>query len=162
MNWLDITILIVAGIGLIKGLYDGMIRQIVALVALVVGVYLYSAAGAWLSGYLTALNWFPPAAVSIISSFIGFVIVVAIVLLAGKIVNSLINATPLSFLNHLGGGLLGLILTIVFISLIFNIIEMFDTQSVILSQTAKVESKFYFQIKNFIPTIFPGNLFPVK
>ncbi|MDR1814080.1 MAG: CvpA family protein [Tannerella sp.] len=160
MNWLDITILIILGLGLIKGLYDGMIKQIVALGALIVGIYLCSSVAEWLHGYLEALEWFPKGGVMIASYFLGFVLVVAIILLAGNIVNRLISATPLSFLNHLGGGVLGLAMTVLFISLIFNVIEMFDTNSIILSQELKIESKYYQYIKDLIPSFFPGKLFP--
>jgi membrane protein required for colicin V production len=162
MNWLDITILVILGIGLIKGLHDGMVRQIVACGAMIVGVYLCSAAGSWLRSYLEGLTWFPQGAVPVVSYFLGFVLVVAIVLLAGAIVNRIVEATPLSFLNHLCGALLGTLLTVLFISLIFNVIEMFDTGSVILSQEVKVESKYYQIIRDIIPSYFPGKLFPPK
>ena len=35
MNWLDITLLCLAGIGFVKGLFDGIIKQVVSLIALV-------------------------------------------------------------------------------------------------------------------------------
>ena len=31
MNWLDITLLCLAGIGFVKGLFDGIIKQVVSL-----------------------------------------------------------------------------------------------------------------------------------
>jgi membrane protein required for colicin V production len=159
MNWLDITILVILGIGLIKGLHDGMVRQIVACGAMIAGVYLCSAVGEWLRGYLDGIDWFPKQATAIISYFLGFVLVVAVVLLAGSIVNRLISATPLSFLNHLGGGIIGFALTVVFLSLLFNVIEMFDKTSFIISQEVKIESKYYQYIKDIIPNFFPGKLF---
>ena len=36
MNWLDITLLCLAGIGFVKGLFDGIIKQVVSLIALVI------------------------------------------------------------------------------------------------------------------------------
>ena len=33
MNWLDITLLCLAGIGFVKGLFDGIIKQVVSLIA---------------------------------------------------------------------------------------------------------------------------------
>lgn len=41
MNWLDITLLCLAGIGFVKGLFDGVIKQVVSLIALLVGIFLY-------------------------------------------------------------------------------------------------------------------------
>ena len=159
MNWLDIVILCLVGAGLIKGLFDGVIRQVAALVAFIVGIYLCAGVARWLCGYLNQLEWFPGQAVLFTSYFLGFVLIVGVVLLAGFVVHKMIDATPLSILNHLAGGLLGLLLMILFISFILNVIEMFDTGSDLLPQETKVESHLYYTIKKIIPTIFPGNLF---
>jgi membrane protein required for colicin V production len=101
MNWLDIVILCLLGVGLIKGLYDGVIKQVVSLVALIVGIYLCSGVAKWLCDYLIQLDWFPQGAVVVASYFLGFIIIVGIIVLAGRIVHRIIDATPLSIFNHL-------------------------------------------------------------
>ena len=53
MNWLDITLLCLAGIGFVKGLFDGIIKQVVSLIALVVAIFFCSKAAAWLKGYIS-------------------------------------------------------------------------------------------------------------
>jgi len=162
MNWFDIIILCLCGAGLIKGLIDGMIKQIVSLVALIIGVYLCAGVAGWLCGYSSQLSWFPPNAAVPVSYFLGFVLIVGTVLLAGNIIHRLISVTPLSILNHLIGGFIGLVLMLLFISVILNIMEIVDMQSTVLSQEIKVESRFYSLIKNIIPAVFPGNLFEIK
>jgi membrane protein required for colicin V production len=162
MNWLDILILILTGVGLIKGLIDGMIKQAVSLLALVAGIYLCAWAGELLSGYLSQYQWFPQKYLKIISCFLGFVLISSMVILAGKFVDMLISATPLGIINHLVGGIVGLAIMVVVISLIFNVLEIFDKNSAILSQEIKVESRFYLYVKNIIPSFFPGNLFGLK
>ena len=162
MNWLDIVVLCLLGAGLLKGLFDGMIKQLVAVAAFIIGLYLCAGAAQWLCGYLNQLEWFPGQAVFFTSYFLGFVLIVGIVLLAGFIVHKMISVTPLSIINHLGGGLVGLLLMVLFISFLLNLIEMFDATSTLLSQEIKSESRFYYIIKNIIPTIFPGNLFELK
>ena len=162
MNWLDITILCLCGVGLIKGLFDGMIKQVVALAALIIGLYLCSGVSGWLCGYATDLAWFPPKAVVPVSYVLGFILIVGIVLLAGNIVHRLISATPLGFFNHLIGGFLGVVLMVLFISVVFNIMEVVDIKSTFLSQELKVESRFYDIIRSIIPSVFPGNLFEIK
>ena len=59
MNWLDITLLCLAGIGFVKGLFDGIIKQVVSLIALVIAIFFCGKAAAWLKGYILALGWFP-------------------------------------------------------------------------------------------------------
>jgi membrane protein required for colicin V production len=159
MNWLDITILILAAAGLIKGLIDGIIRQAVSLAAFVMGIYLCREVAASLSELLMKLDWFPKDYVGFTSYFTGFVLIVSVVLLAGNIVHRLVSATPLSIFNHLTGGFLGLVFMAFFISLIFNGLELLDKNSSLLSQELKVESRFYYMIKNIIPSLLPGNLF---
>ena len=162
MNWLDITILILIGLGLIKGLFDGMIKQVASLAALIVGIYLCSGVAGWLQGLIPQSDKFPPQAVVMTSYIIGFVLIVGLVLSVGAIVNRMVNATPLGIFNHVIGGALGLILMILFISLVFNVLEQMDTKSVWLSQEIKVESRFYFLIKSIVADFLPGNLFTVK
>jgi len=161
MNWLDITLLCLAGIGFLKGLFDGVIKQVVSLIALVLGIFFCGMAAAWLRGYIVSLGWFPEEAVTIISYVLGFLLIVGILLLAGNIVHRLINVTPLSILNHIAGGLFGLLVMVLFMSLAFNLLEIIDRSSIIINADTKVESRFYYTVKEILPTIFPNNLFPI-
>jgi len=161
MNWLDIVIVCLAGIGIVKGLFDGIIKQVVSLIALLAGIFLCGMAAAWLRDYIVDLNWLPPGGVTILSYVLGFFLIVGIVLLAGQIVHKLIGATPLSVVNHFFGGVFGFLLMIFFLSLCFNLIELIDTGSVLIKMQAKMDSRFYYPLKELIPTIFPGNLFAI-
>ena len=162
MNWLDITLLCLAGIGFVKGLFDGMINQVVSLIALLVAIFFCAKAAAWLKGYIIALGWFPPEGITILSYVAGFILIMGVVLLAGEVVHRVIGVTPLSILNHLAGGFLGLGLMIVFVSLLLNILEGIDRGSVLIPRESKVESRFYNSVKDIVPTIYPGNLFSWK
>jgi membrane protein required for colicin V production len=159
MNWLDLVILCLCIVGLVKGLYDGMIKQVVALCALIIGIYLCSGVASWLNTYLQQLEWFQPKIVVPASYFLGFALIVGIILLAGNVVHRLVSATPLSIINHLCGGLVGLLMMILFISFTLILIEIVDSQSAIIPQEIKTESRFYFAVKNIIPSVLPGNLF---
>ena len=56
MNWLDITLLCLAGIGFVKGLFDGVIKQVVSLIALVIAIFFCGKAAAWLKGYILVFS----------------------------------------------------------------------------------------------------------
>ncbi len=159
MNWLDIVILCLAGIGLVKGLFDGLIKQVVSLVALVLGIVFCGMAASWLRGYLIGFDWLPEGGVSVLSYILGFLLIVGVVLAAGEIVSRLVSVTPLSVVNHLAGGLFGALAMVLFISLCFNLLELIDKGSVLIHNEAKVESRFYYSVKVIVPTIFPHNLF---
>ena len=159
MNWLDITLLCLAGIGFGKGLFDGFIKQVVSLIALVAAIFLCGEAAGWLRGYIVALGWFPEQGVSILSYVAGFILIMGVLVLAGEIVTKVIDATPLSIINHLGGGALGLLLVLLFTSLSLNLLDLVDRSGVFISQETKVESRFYEPIRQIVPTIYPHNLF---
>ena len=82
-----------------------------------------------------------------------------VILLAGEILTRVVGATPLSVLNHLVGGVLGLCFMMAFVSLLLNSMEMIDKGSVLIPRQAKVESRFYNSVKEIIPTIYFQNLF---
>ena len=159
MNWLDITLLCLAGIGFVKGLFDGVIKQVVSLIALLVGIFFCTKAALWLRGYILALGWFPEQGVTVLSYVAGFLLIVGVILLAGEILTRVVGATPLSVLNHLAGGVLGLCCMMAFISLLLNGMEVIDKGSVLIPRGAKVESRFYNSVKEIIPTIYFQNLF---
>ncbi|RHJ93031.1 CvpA family protein [Parabacteroides bouchesdurhonensis] len=159
MNWLDITLLCLAGIGFVKGLFDGVIKQVVSLIALVVAIFFCGKAAAWLKGYIIATGWFPAEGVTVLSYIAGFLLIVGVFLLAGEVVHRIVGATPLSILNHIAGGLFGLVVVMIFTSLLLNILEFIDRGSVLIPREAKIESRFYYSVKQVVPTIFPSNLF---
>ncbi|MDH6356889.1 CvpA family protein [Parabacteroides sp. PF5-9] len=159
MNWLDIILLCLAVIGLMKGLFDGIIKQVISLIALIIGIILCGKAAAWLKGYIIALDWFSESWVSIISYILGFIIVITVILVAGEIIHRVIGATPLSVLNHLAGAFFGVIVMALFASLCFNLFELIDTSSTLIPMHTKMESRLYYPIKEIIPTVFPHNLF---
>ena len=159
MNWLDITLLCLAGIGFVKGLFDGVIKQVVSLIALLVGIFFCTKAALWLRGYILALGWFPEQGVTVLSYVAGFLLIVGVILLAGEILTRVVGATPLSVLNHLVGGVLGLCFMMAFVSLLLNIMVMIEKVSVLIPRQAKVESRFYNSVKEIIPTIYFQNLF---
>ncbi|GHV51299.1 hypothetical protein FACS1894181_12960 [Bacteroidia bacterium] len=161
MNWLDIVILCLAGAGLVKGLFDGAIKQVVSLIALVVGIFFCGKVANWLRDFISGWG-LPETGVSILSYVLGFLLIVAILVLAGEVVHRVIDVTPLSILNHLGGGFFGLLIMILSLSLLFNLLEIIDSRSILISVEAKVESHFYFFVKQIVPTIFPRGIFSIS
>ena len=91
MNWLDITLLCLAGIGFVKGLFDGVIKQVVSLIALLVGIFFCTKAALWLRGYILALGWFPEQGVTVLSYVAGFLLIVGVILLAGEILTRVVG-----------------------------------------------------------------------
>lgn len=159
MNWLDIVLLCLAGIGFLKGLFDGMIKQVVSLIALVIAIYFCEEVALRVEGYIVQLDWFSAESARLISYLVGFILILGVIVFAGEIIHRFIAATPLSLFNHLGGGALGLIVMLLFLSLGLNVLEIVAKNSSFIAPETKMESHLYFPIKEIVPTIYPHKLF---
>ena len=162
MNWLDIVVLCLAGFGFEKGLSEGIIRQVVSLIALLAAIFCCAEVADWLRKYIVELNLFPEFWVTILSYVFGFMLIIGILKLVGDLMSKVIGVTPLSLLNHLLGGLFGLMFMMFFMSLLLNVVERIDRNSTWIARETKNESRFYSQIQQIVPTIFPPNLFTLE
>lgn len=162
MNWLDIVLVCLAGIGLVKGLFDGVIKQVVSLMVLVAATFFCTKAAVWVRGYIVAMGWFPEEAVTIVSYVAGFALIMGVMMPAGEIVHRVIGMTPLGLLNHIAGGVFGICLMTLSLSLLLNVLEMVDRRSALIPRELKMESRFYAPVKEIIPTIYPADLFSWK
>ncbi len=162
MNWLDIVLVCLAGFGFVKGLSEGIIRQVVSLIALLAAIFCCAEVADWLRKYIVELNLFPAFWVTILSYVFGFMLIVGILKLVGDLMSKVIGVTPLSLLNHLLGGVFGLMFMMFFMSLLLNVVERIDRNSRWIARETKEESRFYSQIQQIVPTIFPSNLFTLE
>ncbi|GAB4430034.1 MAG: CvpA family protein [Chloroflexi bacterium OHK40] len=108
MNTLDYTILIGAGLFVILGLYWGLIRQVLALVGLVVGVAMAGRYGPTVADWLSSFVADP-----VFAGAVGFLAVLLLVSATASLLASLLRIFAgllfLGWLDHLLGGVLGLV-----------------------------------------------------
>jgi len=158
MNWLDIAFLCLVLAGVVKGWSDGLIRQIVLLIALVVAICFCSVSAIYIGDFIAQSGWFPKKAINVVSHVIAFTLIVTIITIAGSIIHRMIAVTPLNLLNHLAGSIVGLIFTLAIISLTINVFENIDRDIALIPPKSKTESRYYAHIKAFIPMIYPKGL----
>ncbi|NTW00450.1 MAG: CvpA family protein [Oscillochloris sp.] len=108
MNNLDVTLLIGAGLFVALGVYWGLIRQVLAIVGLVVGVAMAGRYGsniaAWLSSFIT-----DPDLAGIIGFLAVLLMVSATTSLIASVLRIFVGLLFLGWLDHLLGGVLGFI-----------------------------------------------------
>jgi membrane protein required for colicin V production len=108
MNTLDTTLLIGAAIFVLLGIYWGLIRQVLAITGLIVGVALAGRYGSnvaeWLSSFIP-----DPSLTGIIGFLAVLLLVSTIASLAASLLRIFVGLLFLGWLDHLLGGLLGLI-----------------------------------------------------
>jgi membrane protein required for colicin V production len=105
MNWLDIMLLVIVILTAIVGIFKGLVRQVIGLVAVIAGLVL---ASLYYEGGAGLFDPFVKNA--LLSNFLGFLFIFVIVLVAGAILGHLITKAmkgPLAFANRLFGGVFG-------------------------------------------------------
>ena len=151
MNTLDLIILGVTALFLLLGLKKGFIISIATLTGLVAGVYAaiyFSTFAGRLIGkfFQTDSFWLPYA-----SFALTFVAVLAGVYFIGKMLEKVVDLSGLGILNHLAGGILGILKGLLLLSIVFYLIRMADIENRIISKKARQESMFYNPVANVFP-----------
>jgi membrane protein required for colicin V production len=106
MNWLDVVLLAILAASVAMSFRKGLSREVIGLasvvLAIVLGIWFYGAAGAWLIPYLSS---------RVLANFAGFLLVFCGVMLVGHLVSYIVGrflkVTGLSIFDHLLGAVFG-------------------------------------------------------
>ena len=117
MNALDITICVIGGYCLVRGLFRGVIKEITSIVGVFIAFY-----GAY-SYYPTVSNWFSrlvtdPAYLAIMSFISLFVVILLIVGIVGVILKHIFKLASLGWADRVLGGTFAFIKAILIISVL--------------------------------------------
>ncbi len=160
MNWLDILIIIVAALGFTKGMFDGFVKQIISLLALVLAIFFSGDFAELIRHVVVNMSFIyesvPHYIINVFCYILAFIILLAIFIILGKILHKVIKATPLSLLNKIVGGVVGICIALVTISLCFNLLLAADKNAKVIKKQAKTESAFYYGIEGIAPNICPS------
>jgi membrane protein required for colicin V production len=158
MNWLDILIIICVGAGLLKGLFDGFVKQAISFVALIAAIFFAGQLAKLMRDYLLHFDFFASVSSGIFSAvcyLLTFSLIIIAIVLLGRIVDVAIKMTPAKPFNSLLGGLFGGLIGLFSLSILFNILFAFDSQSRLIPKQAQEKSILYEDIKAAVPTIYP-------
>lgn len=156
MNYFDLIFAIPLLWGAYKGFSKGLIISIASLIALLLGIY----GSIRFSGYTREFvnqhfevtdNYIPLIAFAI--TFLG--IVIGIHFLA-KLLNKLVDAIALGWLNTIAGIVFGLLKAAFIISIFIFIFEKIDRSEHFISKSIKEESLLYDPIRTLAPALFPS------
>jgi len=160
MNGLDIVILVCTGIGIVHGLFTGIVKQVISLVSFAAAILLSGALAKWLRNWIQPYiqnenNWFSPDVQNAIYYVLAFILIVSLFAIAAVLVDKIINHTPVGIINRLFGALFGTLIWVLGLSILFNVLAVFDSQSRIIPKTVKEKSVCYDGVKMIFPTVFP-------
>jgi len=155
MNYIDIIIIILLAFAMIRGFINGLVKEVASLAALILGIW-----GAIRFSSFTAeklYDYFDMSGqyVGIISFLVTFGIIVIIIHFIGLLVDKLMEAVSLGFINKLLGILFGLFKSVLIMSIIFVVLNAIDARRPFLPKEKIEQSMLYSPISDIAPAIFP-------
>ena len=108
MNWLDIVIIILIVVPTLLGLKNGIVKALLTVAGIIIGVVLAGRFSEALGERLTFIS--DPGWAKIVAYAIILVVVMVIASIAAKLVKNVLSAILLSWVDRLGGAVLGFVL----------------------------------------------------
>ena len=155
MNWIDTAIVVILIISMVMGFINGLVKEVASLAALVLGIW-----GAIKFSTFTAeklYDYFDMSGqyVGIMAFIITFGIIVVGIHFVGIIVNKIVDAAALSFVNRLLGIVFGLLKSVLILSVLFVVLNTINERVSFLPEKTIEESMFFNPISDIAPAIFP-------
>lgn len=148
MATLDIFILIILGIGLLRGWRSGFLKQATALVGTLLA-FLLAASFMESAGKMIASGMSLSAEQASLIGFMGlFILVKLAVNMVANAASSLLEAVNLSSLDKMAGGITGAAKAAVAMSLVFVIVGFAQLPG----EVSREESDFYMPVYQIVPT----------
>ena len=155
MNWIDATIVIMLILSMVMGFINGLVKEVASLAALVLGIWGAIKFSAFTAEKLYDFFDMSGQYVGVIAFLITFGIIVVLIHFVGIIVNKIVDAAALSFVNRLLGIVFGLLKSVLIMSVLFVVLNSIDARHSFLPKDKLEESIFYNPISDIAPAIFP-------
>ncbi len=155
MNQLDLVILIIVGIGLIRGLFKGFVMSIASLAGLILGFYMSLRFAWYIEGLLREAIGSDSSLMHLLAFGLCYALVIILVFIAGKSLEKVLSVTPLGCVNRIGGGLFGAFKGLLLVSAFIYVFEIADRNSQLIKAESKEQSVMYKPIARLIPSLVP-------
>ena len=158
MNYIDLSFLAIITLVTIRGLFRGLITELMVLVAIIVGFITATSLNPYFQKYLIGI--FPdltPSIARIIAFILIFVAVNIIVRLISMTLNKIATFTFLQPVNKIAGAVFAFTKVTLMLSIILIVIEFIPGSEYLTDKLGKNESFVYQPVKKFAP--FTWDLF---
>lgn len=142
MNWLDILLLLIGVAALATGFRSGLVMQLTGLLALVLGLLFMGQAAHVLIPYVVKTTGVSEFWSGIIAYTLGFILIMIIVYVLGKLVDGLFDIPILKPINKIGGMIFSFLKWMVLISFILFFIIKVDVNKKVLTENLRNNSRF--------------------
>ena len=154
MKLIDIILGSLLLYGLVKGLWKGLFAELAALVSLFTGLFaaikFSGYVGKWLAGPTGN-----PKYISIAAFAITFIVVVAGIIVLGKVFTKLAGLSGLGIVNRILGGLFGCLKMVLILSVSLHFFLKVNTGNAFAEKKTLDESVFFYPLLKVSGLIFP-------
>jgi membrane protein required for colicin V production len=154
MNSLDLFLLIPITLGFIFGLFKGLIKELISLVAIIAGIYGAKLFAPLVSEILITTFSFSPTTAHPTAYIILFIAIGIGLLLAANAIDKIFDSLSLGGLNKLLGGIFGALKYALIVSVLLNIFYALDSRFNIVKQQTKENSIAYKPLMKFGPALW--------
>ncbi len=155
MNYFDIIIIIPLLWGAFKGFKKGLIIELASLIALFLGVWgaikFSTVTGNYLNESFTLDEKFLP----LISFAVTFILIVVAVYSLAKLLEKIIKAVALGFINKLAGLAFGVLKVTLIVSIMLYIVDKINRKFSFIEPHQIETSLLYNPVKNIAPVVLP-------
>jgi membrane protein required for colicin V production len=154
MNYIDLILVIFLLWAAYKGFKNGLIIEVASLAALILGIFGAIKFSGLTADFLVERFDMTSKYLSLIAFAITFVCIVIVVHLLARILDKLVKAIALGFINRLSGVVFGIVKVVFILSIVLVILNAINRKANFLPKEKLDESFLYWPISNFAPAIF--------
>jgi len=154
MNFIDILILIFLAWGLIQGFQKGLVHEVAGLAALILGILGAIYFSDFTAGLLVEHLNMQGRYVHLVAFALTFVGIVIAVHFIANIVDKMVKAVALGFVNRIAGMVFGVLKMALILSVILVILNTIDRRTQFLPQDKINESFLYKPVSGLAPLLF--------
>jgi membrane protein required for colicin V production len=156
MNYIDIVLCVPLLWGLYKGFSKGLIIEAASIIALGLAIWGGIKFSDFLTGYIHAHVSWDIKYLPVISFAVIFLGILILVYSIAKLMERLVKAVSLGFVNKLAGGIFGMLKFGLILSVIIFVLNAIEKNIRIIPAEAKQKSLLYEQVGKIAPLIIPG------
>ena len=154
MNFLDIVLGILLGLGLYKGLKNGLFVELASLIAIVAGVYGAIHFSYIASDFISQNIALSERFLKITAFLITFIAIIILVGLAGKLLTKIADFAMLGILNKIAGGVFGTLKVAIIIGAALLFFEKATASLTFINKDTMNESVLYHPIRDIGAFVF--------
>lgn len=155
MNYIDLVLAIMLLIGAIQGFRKGLIIELASLAALILGIWGGIKFSDFTADFITRQTGYHSQYLGTIAFVVTFIVIVILIHIMGRMLDTIVKAIFLGFLNRLAGIIFGVLKTAIILSILLLLFDDIDESVHLLPVKQKGDSKLYTPMKQIVPTLFP-------